>query len=69
MSVAAFVLTKPLETLPEVPAPAAADPPAVRVCAPFEVAATCPLGLPVAPPEAQVGVDVPEVPTWVGCAL
>jgi len=69
MSVAAFVLTKPLDTPPEVPAPAAADPPAVRVCAAFVVAAPCPLGLAVGPPEAQVGVEVPEVPTWVGCAL
>ena len=69
MSTDAFVLTKPVEAPPEVPAPAEVDPPAVRVCALFVMAAPCPLGLPVAPPDAQVGVEVPEVPTWAGCAL
>jgi hypothetical protein len=68
MSTDAFVLTKPVEAPPEV-APAEVDPPAVRVCAPFAFAAPCPLEAPVAPLDAQVGVDVPEVPTWVGCAL
>jgi hypothetical protein len=69
MSTDAFVLTKPVEAPPEVPAPAEVDPPVVRVCTPFVVAAPCPLEAPVAAPEAQVGVEVPEVPTWVGCAL
>jgi len=32
------------------------------------LAAPCPLGLPVAAPEVQVGVEVPEVPAEVGWA-
>jgi hypothetical protein len=65
----AFELTKPVDTSPDAgPEPVDVDPPAVLVWAVFAFAAPCPLGMPAAVPEEQVGVEVPEVPTWVGCA-
>jgi hypothetical protein len=64
INAAAFVLTNPVDTRPEVPAPVAVEPAPVRVCAAFVVVAPCPAGA----PDVQVGVDVPDVPTWVGCA-
>jgi hypothetical protein len=60
----AFEPTNPVDTRPEVPAPVDVEPAPVRVCALFALAAPCP----AAAPDVQVGVEVPDVPTWVGCA-
>jgi len=38
----------------------------LRACAELVFAAPCPLGLPFAAPEAQVGVEEPDVPAEVG---
>ena len=63
----AFELITPVDTGPVVsPLLVEVLPLPLRACAELVFVAPCPLGLPFAAPDAQVGVEEPDVPAEVG---